>query len=86
MNSPIQQKPLVKTAQAAQLAGRGARVDAVAAQMFEKSRHILLGGRQEHAVAVLDELGKGLQVAVVGLAGQGAQPFFHAQVGLVVLQ
>ena len=86
MNAPVQQKPLVKAAQAAQLACYRARVDAVAAQMLEKSRHILLRGRQQNAVTVLDELGKGLQIAVVGLAGQRAQPFFHAQIGLIVLQ
>jgi hypothetical protein len=34
----------------------------------------------------VDELGKGLQVAVIGLAGKRAQPFLHTQVYLVVLQ
>jgi hypothetical protein len=56
------------------------------AQMFEKSRHILLRCCQQNALAPLNELGEGLQVAVVGLAGQWPQPFFHAQIRLVVLQ
>jgi hypothetical protein len=86
MDAPVEQQPLVKAAQAAQLARRRALVDAVGAQMLEKGRHILLHRRQQHAAAPLDELGKGLQVAVVGLAGERAQPFFHAQIGLVVLQ
>jgi chorismate mutase len=86
MDAPVKQQPLVKAAQAAQLARRRTLVDAVAAQMLQKGRHILLSRRQQHAVAALDELGKGLQVAVIGLAGERAQPLFHAQIGLVVLQ
>ena len=86
MDAPVEQEPLVKAAQAAQLARRRTLVDAVAAQMLKKCRHILLRRRQQHAAAPLDELGKGLQVAVVGLAAQRPQPFFHAQIRLVVLQ
>ena len=86
MDAPVEQQPLVKAAQATQLARRRTLVDAVAAQMLQKCRHILLRRRQQHAVTPLDELGKGLQVAVVGLAGQRTKPFFHAQIGLVVLQ
>jgi hypothetical protein len=37
-------------------------------------------------VPTLNELGKGLQVAVIRLAGERAQAFFHAQIRLVVLQ
>ena len=54
--------------------------------MIEKSRHILLRHRQQHAVPLLDKLGEDLQIAVVGLAGERTQPFFHAQIGLVFLQ
>ena len=37
-------------------------------------------------MTAFNEFGKGLQVAVVGLAGERPQPFFHAKVNLVVLQ
>ena len=37
-------------------------------------------------MARLDEFGKGLQIAVVGFAGERTQPFFHAQIRLVVMQ
>ena len=86
MDAPVEEQPFVKAAQAAQLARRRTLDDVVAAQVFKKGRHILLRCRQQYAMAALDELGKGLQVAVVGLAGQRAKPFFHAQIGLVVLQ
>ena len=86
MDAPVEQEPLVKAAQAAQLARRRALIDAVGAQMLEKGRHILLHRGQQYAAAPLDELGKGLQVAVVGLAGERTQAFFHAQIGLVILQ
>ncbi len=86
MDAPVEQQPLVKAAQAAQLARRRTLIDAVVAQMLEEGRDILLHRRQQHAVAALDELGKGLQVADVGLAGKRTKPFFHAQIGLVVLQ
>ena len=86
MDAPVQQQPLVKAAQAAQFARRRTLIDAVAAQMLQKSRHILLRRRQQNAVASLDELGKGLQIAVIGLARQRPQPLFHAQIGLIVLQ
>jgi len=86
MNAPVQQQPLVESAQATQLARRRARVDAVAAQIFKKCGYILLHRRQQYAVPALDELRKGLQVAVVGLAGERAQPLLHAQIRLVILQ
>ena len=86
MDAPVEQQPFVEAAQTAQLARRRTLVDAVGAQMLEKGRHILLHRRQQHAAAPLDELGKGLQVAVVGLTGERTQAFFHAQIGLVVLQ
>ena len=42
MDAPVQQQPLVKAAQAAQLARRGTRIDGMVAQVFEERGHILL--------------------------------------------
>ena len=86
MNAAVQQQPLVKAAQAAQLARRGTRIDAVGAQVFEEARHILLHGRQQHPVPGFQKLGKGPQVAQVGFAGERPQAFLHAQIRLVILQ
>ena len=86
MDAAVEQQPLVKAAQATELARRRARLDAVLAQMFEERRHVLLRRRQQHAVPALDELGEGVQVAEIGLAGEWSQSFLHAQIGLVVLQ
>ena len=54
--------------------------------MLKKRRHILLYRRYQHALPTLQKFGKRLQIAVVGLAGQRAQPLFHAKIRLVVLQ
>ena len=86
MDTSIKQEPLVKAAQTAQLAGRRAGVDPVAAEMLKKCRDILLDSGKQDAVALFEELGKGLQVAAVGLAGEGPQSLLHAQIGLVVQQ
>jgi hypothetical protein len=37
-------------------------------------------------MTALDEFGEDLQIAVIGLAGQWAKAFFHAQIGLVIFQ
>ena len=63
MNAPVQQKPLVETAQATQLSRRRARFDAVVAKIFKECSHILLNRLQEYAVPAFDELRKGPQVA-----------------------
>ena len=63
MNAPVQQQPLVKAAQAAQLPRRRTRVNAMFPQVLEKCRHILLRGRQQHSLAALNKLRKCLQVA-----------------------
>ena len=86
MDAPVEQQPLVKATQAAELARRRARVDAVLAQVLEKRRHILLRRGQQDAVPALEKFGKGFQIAVVRLAGQWPQPFFHAQIRLIILQ
>src|ERR1022692_2461675 len=54
--------------------------------MLEESRDVLLRRRQQHAMPRLDELGKRIQVAEIRLASERAQPFLHAQIGLIVLQ
>ena len=56
------------------------------AQMLKEGGDILLGRGEQHAVPAFDELGKGLQVAVIGLAGERTQAFLHAKIGLVVLK
>ena len=86
MNAAVQQQPLVESAQAAQLARRGTRVDAMVPQMLKKRRHILLHRRQQHALTILDKLGECLQIAVVGLASKRAQALLYSQIDLVVLQ
>jgi hypothetical protein len=52
--------------------------------MFEKSGYVLLGCGQKNSMTALQELGEGLEVAVVGLAGKRAQAFFDAQIGHVL--
>jgi len=56
------------------------------AQMLEESRHILLRRSHQHALATLNELGKGFQVVIVGLTGKRPQSLFHPKVDLVILQ
>ena len=86
MDPAIQQQPLVESPQATQLPRRAPRVNRVGAQVLQKARHILLRRRHQHTLPALQELGKRLQVAVIGLAGQWTQPFFHGKIRLVVLQ
>src|SRR5690348_12248376 len=50
------------------------------AQPLHKRAHIGLRRRQQHAVPLLQMLGKLLQVAPVRLATCRPQPFFHAQI------
>src|ERR1017187_4517883 len=54
--------------------------------MLEESRDVLLRRRQQHAVPRLDEFGESVKVAEIRLASERAQPFLHAQIGLIVLQ
>ena len=54
------------------------------AEILKESCNVLLGGREQHAVTRLDELGKCSEVAQIRLAGKRTQPLFHAQVGLVI--
>ena len=56
------------------------------AKMFKERRNVLLRRQQQHTVSVFKEFREGIQVSAVGLAGERAQPFFYAQIGLVVLQ
>jgi hypothetical protein len=63
MDAAVKQKPLVKAAQATQLARRRAPIDAVLPQVFKKPSHIALHGRQQDAVPAFDEFGKGSQIA-----------------------
>ena len=56
------------------------------AQVFKKGRYILLRRRQQYPVATFDELGKGFQVAVIGLAGKRTKSLLNAQIRLVILQ
>ncbi len=86
MDPPIEQQPLVETAQATQFARRRPRIDAMVAQVFEEARDVLLYRGQQHRVPGFEELGKGSQVAQVGLAGERPQPLLHAQIGLIVAQ
>ena len=86
MDAAVEQQPLVKAAQATQLARRRAGVDAVIAQVFEEAGHIASARPSAAPVAALQELGKGPEVAQIGLAGERPQPFLHAQIGLVILQ
>ena len=80
VDAAIEQKPLVKAAQAAELARRGTRIDAMVAQVLEEAGHILLHGRQQHAMPGLQKLGKRPEVAQVGFAGERPQPFLHPQI------
>ena len=86
MNAAVEQQPLVKAAQAAQLARRGARVDAVVAQMLEKRSHIRPAAVSSTALRLSRNSAKVLRSLSIGLAGERAKPFFHAQIGLIVLQ
>lgn len=56
------------------------------AQMLKKSRHILLCRGYQDALATFDELGKGLQVVIVGFTSKRPQPLLHPKVDLVILQ
>jgi len=86
INATVEQEPLVKAAQAAQLARRGSRVNVMQAQMLKKGRHVLLNSLHKNRVAVLQKFGKGLQVAQICFAGERSQTFLHAQVSLMFLQ
>ena len=48
--------------------------------MLEEAGHILLGGLHQNAMPGFKVLGKGPQVAQVGLAGERTQPFLHPQI------
>ena len=54
--------------------------------MLKESPHILLRRRDQNSLASLNELGKGLQVVVVCLAGKRPQPLLHSKIDLIVLQ
>ena len=86
MDAAVEQEPVVKAAQAAELARGGAGIDGVGAKVFEKGGDILLRGGEQRAVALLKKLGEGLQVAVVGFAGERTQAFFYAKVDLIALK
>jgi len=70
MDAPVKQQPLVKSAQAAQLARGRTLVDAVDAQVFQKSSHVLLRGGQKYAMSTFNKLREGLQVAVIRFASE----------------
>ena len=50
------------------------------AQMLKERGHILLHRHQQHPVTALHELGKGPQIAQIGLAGERPQTLFHPQI------
>jgi hypothetical protein len=86
MNAPVEQQPLVKAAQAAELARSGARVNAMLTQVLEECGYIGFNGRKQNTVALLKEFCEGAQIAEIGLTGEWTQAFFHAQIRLVVLE
>ena len=71
-NPFIQKQPLVEAAQARKLACDRTRYDAVLLQMLEESSHVGLSGGQRNCMRTFEVLGKKLQVALIGLAAQGA--------------
>jgi len=79
----VEEEPFVESANAAEFAGGGAGINSVGAEVFEEGGYVLLEGVEEDAVAFFEEFGKGVEVAVVGFAGEGAEAFFYAQVDSV---
>ena len=86
MNAPVEQQPLIESAQTTQFARRRAPIDAVFAQVLEQSRHVGLARRHQQDVAALKKLGKDAQIAQVGFASEGAKSFLHAKIVAVILQ
>jgi hypothetical protein len=84
VDAAVEHEPLVETAEATELAGDGAGVDGVDAEVLHECGDVLLGGGEEDAVAGLEELGEGVEVAGVGFAGEGTKAFFYAEVDLIV--
>ena len=85
MDAAIEEKPFVKAAQAAQLARGGAGIDVVGAEVIEKCGDVGLDGGEQDGVAVFKELGKDVQIAEIGLAGERAKSFFHTKIGSVIV-
>jgi hypothetical protein len=81
MNTAIEQQPLVKAAQATELARRRTGIDAVGAQMLEKCRHVGLESRNQDRVAPFKQFGEDAQIAEVGLARERAKSFFDTEIG-----
>ena len=76
----FEQEPTIEAAQAGELAGGGARLDAVLAKMLEKSGDVILCGGGEGDVFRFDIFGELGEVSFVGLAGERPQTFFDAKI------
>lgn len=83
MDAAVEKKPFIEAADAAEFAGSGARVDAVIAKVAKEVAYVLLAGGEQDAVTVLEEFGKGIEVARVGLASEWTEASFDPQVGAV---
>jgi hypothetical protein len=86
MNALVEKKPFIETAQATEFPRRRAGIDTVRPQVLKKTADILFRGSQEGSIALFEELGKGAQIALVGLAGERTKALFYAQIYLVFLQ
>ena len=60
VDAAVEEEPLVEAADAAELAGGGARIDAVGAEMLQERGYVLLRTGEQDAVAGFEELGEGL--------------------------
>ena len=55
-------------------------------QMLQESRYILASRRGQDRFPAVQKFGKGLQIAVLGLARKRPQPLLNTKICLVILQ
>jgi len=73
----VEQKPLIKSTQATQLARGRSRFDSVDAHVLEERSHFFLSGVEPYAIPAFEELGKDPEVTEICFAGERSQALFY---------